>query len=183
MSGAPQHPGGPQQHPPTTGTHQTVGGEGERLEGLRAWVAQLDRKLGTRTYAGGAALVLALAGAAVALVLTLQVSEDSATKDDLQTLREQLAGVEDSASEAAQDDLEGISERLSGLESQVSALQTDGDAAEQRLEVIEDDIEDLRSQIDSLDTGGVGITETPDGDTGGGTPGLDELLDDSDRAE
>src|SRR5918996_3547537 len=37
----------------------------ERIDGLRAWLAQVERKLGIRTYAFAAACVLALAGAAV----------------------------------------------------------------------------------------------------------------------
>jgi hypothetical protein len=58
-----------------------------RIDGLRAWLAQVERKLGVRSYAGAAGLVLALAAAAVALVLVLQLNDDAATKDDLAELR------------------------------------------------------------------------------------------------
>ena len=61
----------------------------ERIDGLRAWLAQVDRKLGIRTYALAAGIVLALAAAAVALVFALQLQEDSATNDDLQALKDE----------------------------------------------------------------------------------------------
>src|SRR5919108_2621886 len=70
----------------------------ERIDGLRAWVAQVNRKLGIRTYAFAAASVLALAAAAVAIVFALQLQEDSATNDDLDELRNQIGAVEKSAS-------------------------------------------------------------------------------------
>ncbi len=46
--------------------------------------------------------VLALAAAAVSLVLTVSLRQDAATNDDLDALRDQLSGVEQSATEAAQ---------------------------------------------------------------------------------
>src|SRR5215218_8628285 len=70
----------------------------ERLEGQRSWLAQLDRRVGVRTYAGAAAVVIALAAAAVALVLVLQLDDESAKTTDVDQLREEIAGVEDSAS-------------------------------------------------------------------------------------
>ena len=71
----------------------------ERIDGLRAWVADLDRKLGVRTYIGGALVVLALAAAGVALFLTLSLKQDAATKDDLNALRDQLSSVEQFAAD------------------------------------------------------------------------------------
>src|ERR687896_1798448 len=89
----------------------------ERIEGLRAWIAQLDRRVGVRTYAGAAALVLALAAAAVALVLVLQLQDEAATDTDVQELREEIAGVEDAASEAAQEDVASLSDRVAEIDS------------------------------------------------------------------
>src|ERR671914_2281888 len=58
----------------------------ERLDGLRIWAGQLERKLGVRTYAAAAGLVIAIAAAAVALVLVLQLREDAATEDDVSAI-------------------------------------------------------------------------------------------------
>jgi uncharacterized protein HemX len=124
------------------------------LDGLRAWVAQLDRKLGTRFYALGAATVLALAAGIVGIVLTLGVKDDSATKADLDRLREEVAGVEQSASQAAQEEVAALGDRVSQLESQLQTLRSDQTSTDQEISVLQDDIEDLRTDISSLDTGG-----------------------------
>lgn len=128
----------------------------ERIEGLRAWVAQLDRRIGVRTYAGAAALVLALAAAAVALVLVLQLRDEAATDSDVQGLRDEIAGVEDTATEAAQEDVQSLSDRLGEIESQTSEIASDQDSVDQEISVIQDDIQDLRDQISEVDTGGAG---------------------------
>jgi septal ring factor EnvC (AmiA/AmiB activator) len=126
------------------------------IDGLRAWVAQLDRKLGTRFYALGAATVLALAAGIVGIVLVLGVKEDSATKDDLKELRGEVAGVERSASEAARDEVAALGDRVSQLESQVQALRTDQTASDREISVIQDDIADLRDDVTALESAGNG---------------------------
>jgi uncharacterized protein HemX len=153
-----------EQSQPTPPPEPTIA---ERLDGLRSWVAQLDRRIGVRTYAGAAALVLALAAAAVALVLVLQLQDESATDTDVQQLRDEIAGVEDTASEAAQEDVRSLSDRLTEIESQVSELASDRDAVDQEISVIQDDIQDLRDQIaevESSDSAGAG------GSSGGTSP-------------
>jgi uncharacterized protein HemX len=133
--------------------------EATTLDGIRAWVAQLDRKLGTRFYALGAATVLALAAGIVGIVLVLGVKEDGATKADLDQIRQEVAGVEKSASEAAEDDLAALGDRVSQLESQLQGLRSDQTSTDQEISVVQDDIEDLRndvSALESADTGGGG---------------------------
>ena len=152
--GAGAQPTQPPTAPPT-GTQPAVGGPeptvNERLEGQRSWLAQLDRRVGVRTYAGAAAVVIALAAAAVALVLVLQLDEESAKSADIDQLREEIAGVEDTATEAAQDDVQSMTERLTQLESDIAELSSTQDSTDQKISVIEDDIQDLRDQIADLD--------------------------------
>jgi septal ring factor EnvC (AmiA/AmiB activator) len=143
-------------------------GEPTTLESLRASVAQLDRKLGTRFYALGAATVLALAAGIVGIVLVLGVKEDSATTSDLDELREEVSGVEESASEAAQDEVSAIGDRVSQLESQIQSLRSDQTSTDQEISVLQDDIADLRDDISALES------QPPadsGGDSGGGTGG------------
>jgi len=151
---------GPEKKPADTPTGEQPT---TTLDGLRAWVAQLDRKLGTRFYALGAATVLALAAGIVGIVLALQVKDDSATDTDLDELREEVAGVERSATQAAQDDLSALGDRVSQLESQLQALRSDQTSTDQELSVIQDDIEDLRNDITDLETADTNNT----GDSGG----------------
>lgn len=122
----------------------------ERLDGLRAWVAVLDRKLGVRFYALAAAAILALAAGITALILALGLEEDSATKSDVKRLRDQVAGVEKSASQAAQDNVAELDERVSGFESQLRSLRSDQSSTERELSVAQDDISELRRQISEL---------------------------------
>ena len=87
--------------PPQSTAAKAAGAEAldpaQRIEGLRAWIARLDRKLGVRTYVIGAIAILALAAAAVALVLLVQLKRDAATKDDVDAIQGQLSGVQQSA--------------------------------------------------------------------------------------
>ena len=119
----------------------------ERIDGLRAWVAQVDRKLGVRTYVGAAIAVLALAAAAVGLVLTLSLEQDAANDSDVQSLRDQISAVEQSASQAAQEDVQTLDRRLTDLEAQVNSISTRQTTARRELKVVQDDIKELRSQV------------------------------------
>jgi uncharacterized protein HemX len=126
----------------------------QRIEGLRAWIAQVDRKLGIRTYAGGAAVVLALAAGIVGVVLALSAKDESASKDDVTALSEQVQTATQQASESAAKDLSSISQQLDELENRVSALASSQRTTESQLQVARDDIDELRSQVSS--SGGSG---------------------------
>ena len=121
----------------------------ERIDGLRAWVAQLHRKLAVRTYVGAAIAVLALAAAAVALVLTLDLNQDAATNGDVQSLQDQISAVEQSASQAAQQDVQALDRPLAELEDEVNRISTGQTTTKRELRVVQDDIKELRSQVSS----------------------------------
>jgi septal ring factor EnvC (AmiA/AmiB activator) len=123
----------------------------EKLEGVHAWVAQLDRKLQTRFYALAAAVVLALAAGIVAVVLALGVQDDSATKGELQELRDQVDNATKSASAAAEDDVADLDDRLAEIESQLESLSSDQSTTNKEVSVVQDDIADLRDQIDAVE--------------------------------
>jgi septal ring factor EnvC (AmiA/AmiB activator) len=128
----------------------------ERIDGLRAWLAQIDRKLGVRTYALGAAAVLALAAGIVGIVLALGIEEDSAKQEDLKDLRQQIAAVEKRADAQAEQGVQAVSDRVEQLENDLSRLSGDQTRTEDELSVVEDDIRDLRNEISQLDSGGSG---------------------------
>jgi uncharacterized protein HemX len=134
---------------PTTGQAAASADPQERIDGLRAWLAQVDRKLGVRSYAGGAAIVLALAAGIVGVVLALSAKDESATKDDLAKLRDQVAEVSQQASAAAEEQVGSLADRVQALEEQVSSLSGDQRTTERELQVAQDDIDDIRTQISS----------------------------------
>lgn len=126
------------------------------LEGLRAWLATLDRKVGLRTYLGIAAVILALAASAVAIVLAIDARDNSADNDDLNAISERVNQLESGSS--AEFDAAAFEARLTAIEDQLSgagsgATAGGGDTAE-RLDVLESDIEELRDQIADLESGG-----------------------------
>ena len=100
----------------------------EELDGIRAWLADIDRKLGTRTYAGAAAVVLALAAAIVALVLAIDARDNSAGQGDVERLETQISEVAERAGAA-----QSTGQDVSSLESRIAALEADvGDERERR---------------------------------------------------
>ncbi len=133
--------------PQAPATPETPTDPQARIDGLRAWIAQVDRKLGVRTYVGAAIAVLALAAAAVGLALTLSLEQDAAKDSDVQSLRDQISAVEQSASQAAQEDVQTLDRRLTDLEAQVNSISTRQTTARRELEVVQDDIKELRNEV------------------------------------
>ena len=133
----------------------------QRIDGLRAWLAQVDRKVGIRTYALGAAAALALAAAIVAIVLALGLEEDSAKQEDLRDLREQIAAVERRAEAQAEQGAQSVTERINQLEADLSRLSDDQTRTADELSVVQDDISDLRNEVSQLDSGGSGGSGNP----------------------
>lgn len=140
--GRPTPPGRPEA--PTDPAPATVE---QRLEGLRAWIAQLDRRLGVRTYIGAAVAVLALAAGIVGVVLALSAKDESATREDVSELRGEVEDVQRKASETAEDELTAITERLDALDERVSSLASNQRTSESELQVVKDDIDELREQV------------------------------------
>jgi uncharacterized protein HemX len=148
-SGAPSQPAPPTPPPKPVDPQQ-------RIDGLRSWIAQLERKLGVRTYIGAALAVLALGAGGAGIFLALQVERDAASDADVENLREELTGVEQTAAQAAQEDVRSLGRRITDLEGQISRLRSQQRSQSNELSVTEDDIQDLRDQISELDTGGTG---------------------------
>jgi uncharacterized protein HemX len=153
----------PAQAPPQTGGQPAAGETPEQGIGdLRAWIAQVDRKLGVRTYALGAVLVLALAAGIVGVVLALSAKDESATKDEVRSLRDQVEAVQQEASEAAEEDVATLTDQLDALEGRVNTIAGGQRTTESELSVVQDDIDDLRNQISGLEgSGGGGASNNP----------------------
>lgn len=157
---------------PSTGEQPAGGSTGEDAEvspeGQRAWLAQLDRKLGTRTYAGAALAVLAVAAGIVAIVLAIDARDNSATKGQFDQIEQQLGEVSERANDTSvEDSLDALTERVDGVEQTLDSASGDEEDIEERLSVVEDDIEELRNDISDLDSGSGSGTGGGGGGTGG----------------
>jgi len=132
----------PQQRPETVE---------EQIDGLRAWVAQLDRRLGIRSVALGLAVVIALAAGIVGVVLATDAKDQSATKEEVKSLRDQVNASNQEASQATEDTINEINDRIDALESRVSTIASSQRTSDSELDVAKDDIEELRGQITDLE--------------------------------
>ena len=137
----------PARAAPQGATRQPLPNAHHRIDGLRAWLAQLDRRLGVRTYILGAVAVVALAAAAAALVLTLQLRDDAATSDDIQSLRDELSSVQRSAAEAAQESVRSASRRLTDLEHEVARISGEQTTLKRELRVVRGDVKEPRGGL------------------------------------
>ena len=137
---------------PPTGTQPVVAETPEqRVEGLRASVAKLERRLGVRSFAGATAVVLALAAGIVGVVLALSAKDESATKGEVRSLASQLESVQREAAQAAEEDVASLIDRLDALEGRLNTIAGGQRTAESELSVVQDDIEELRDQISDLE--------------------------------
>ena len=161
-AGKPQTGAQPAQggKPPTGGQPAVPYSQAQRIEEMRGSIAQTDRKLGVRTYALGAGVVLALAAGIVGVVLALSAKDESATKDEVRALRDQVEAVQQEAAEAAEEDVATLTEQLDALEGRVNTIAGGQRTTESELSVVQDDIDDLRTQVSGLERAGA---------TGGGS--------------
>jgi hypothetical protein len=62
------------------------------LDGLRAWIGLVERKLTMRTRVFLVLVAIAIGGAGAGIVLAIDAQDNAVTKGDLQTVRDELAG-------------------------------------------------------------------------------------------
>jgi len=140
----------------------------ERLEGMQGWMAEIERRQGRMTYFGAAACGLAVLAAAAALYLALSVRSDSATKDDLDELQEQVSGIQQEVKQATETELKGVNETLGSLDQRIEDLK-------QKQAQDAEDIAQLQNRVSSAATTGPaaeaqpGASATTRGATGGQT--------------
>jgi uncharacterized membrane protein YgcG len=95
------------------------------LDGLRAWIGLVERKLTMRTRVFLVLVAIAIGGAAVGIVLAVDAQNNTVSKDDLQAVRDELAGTSapTEAPQAAR--MEGEIEALRG---EIAALRNEAPA-------------------------------------------------------
>jgi outer membrane murein-binding lipoprotein Lpp len=104
------------------------------VEGLRAWIGEVERKLAVRTriFLVLAALALGVSGAGI--YLAVEAHNDTVSEGDVQALQEQLEGrIDQVSSEAAAGggaSVTTLEQEVSALRAQVKALQKGGAGGE-----------------------------------------------------
>jgi hypothetical protein len=92
------------------------------LDGLRAWIGVVERKLKMRTRVFLVLVAIAIGGAGAGIVLAIDAQDNAVSKDDLQTVRDELAGTSAPAEAPQASELEA---ELETLQSEVAALRAE----------------------------------------------------------
>jgi hypothetical protein len=94
------------------------------LDGLRAWIGEVERKLGKRTRVFLVLVAIAVGGAGAAIYLAVEAQEDSVSKSDVQQVRDELAGR--IGTESGGTDLTQLEAELEALRAEVAKLREEG---------------------------------------------------------
>lgn len=103
-----------------------------RIDGLRGWLDQIERRQGRMTYITAAGLLIALACAGVALYLGVTANQDMAKQSDLDALKEEVSKVRTDSQAKVDASIKDINARLDSLTQQVSAAQKQAQQAQQQ---------------------------------------------------
>ena len=96
------------------------------LDGLRAWIGEVERKLGMRTRVFLVLAVIALGGAGAAIYLAIDARNSSVSESDVRELQQQLeaqiggGGATEGGGEAQ------LEAELKALQAQVEQLEAEG---------------------------------------------------------
>jgi septal ring factor EnvC (AmiA/AmiB activator) len=102
-----------------------------RIDGLRGWLDQIERKQSRMTYFMVAGLLIALATAGVALYLGITNNQDSATTNDVNGIKDQISKLE-SGQASTQNQLKAINAQLGALNGRVTTAERSAQAAKQQ---------------------------------------------------
>jgi hypothetical protein len=94
------------------------------LDGLRAWIGEVERKLGKRTRVFLLLVAIAIGGAGAAIYLAVEAQEDSVSKADVQAIRDELEGR--IGTEGGETDLTQLEAELRALRAEVAKLSEEG---------------------------------------------------------
>jgi hypothetical protein len=93
------------------------------LDGLRAWIGEVERKLGVRTRVFLVLAVIAIGGAGAAIYLAVDARNSSISEGDVQALQEKLeARIGEGGGSAAGTGAAQLETELSALQAQVEQL-------------------------------------------------------------
>jgi hypothetical protein len=97
------------------------------LDGLRAWIGEVERKLSKRTRVFLVLVAIAVGGAGAAIYLAVEAQEDSVSKADVQAVRDELAGRIGAG--GGETDLTPLETELEALRAEIAKLKEEGGAS------------------------------------------------------
>jgi hypothetical protein len=96
----------------------------ERIAGLQAWMAEIERKQGRMTYFGAAALLIAILASGAALYFGITAKSDSsATQDDIDELTGKVDGLQQAVTKNTEDTQATLNSTVQSLQASIADLQ------------------------------------------------------------
>lgn len=95
------------------------------LDGLRAWIGVVERKLLMRTRAFLVLVAIAVGGAGAAIYLATEASDNAVSEAELQSVRDEVAG---SVTQTAAGDVVQLETELKALQAEVATLRNEQNA-------------------------------------------------------
>ncbi len=92
------------------------------LDGLRAWIGEVERKLRARTRVFLVLVAIAIGGAGAGIYLALEADNEGVSADEVQVLEEQISSLGTTSADA------GLESRLTQLESAIARLRAESKA-------------------------------------------------------
>ncbi|MFN2611942.1 MAG: hypothetical protein ABR536_01065 [Solirubrobacterales bacterium] len=102
-----------------------------RIDGLRGWLDQIERRQGRMSYFGAAGLLIALATAGVALYLGISAQQDDARKSDLDDVKAEISKVQTDSAASVDKKLKTLNGTIAALQQQVTAAEQQAQQAKQ----------------------------------------------------
>jgi len=101
------------------------------LDGLRAWIGEVERKLGMRTRVFLALTVIAIGLGAAGIYLAVDARDNSVSEGDVRALQEQLeAQIGEGGGTTAGADTAALEAELKALKAEVEQLSGEGESTE-----------------------------------------------------
>jgi hypothetical protein len=99
------------------------------LDGLRAWIGEVERKLGVRSRVFLVLVAIAIGGAGAGIYLALDAGYEGASEADVQKLQEQIDALEGEAAAGTDPRVSQLEAELDALRAQVEGLKGKGATA------------------------------------------------------
>ena len=97
------------------------------LDGLRAWIGEVERKLGVRTKVMLVLAVIAIGGAGAAIYLAVDTRNDAVSESDVRELQQELeAQIGAGGVTGAATDVTQLESELRALQAEVAELRSEG---------------------------------------------------------
>jgi cell division protein FtsB len=97
------------------------------LDGLRAWIGEVERKLGKRTRVFLVLSVIAIGGAGAAIYLAIDAQDNSVSESDVRTLQQELeARIASGGTSGGGAELAQVEAEVEALKAEVAKLQGGG---------------------------------------------------------